>query len=233
MADNTKLRIVMFPWLAFGHMIPWLQLAKLIAQKAYWLPIIARQLGIPHGFFSIFNAAVLGYLGPPSALINRTDHDLNTPEDYTRQPKWVPFPTTVALRLFEARRIFHGITGDESNVSDFYRFDIHRKPVIPVGQLPTTADDAREETDTWRWIKEWLDKQEKGSIVYVAFGSEAQPSQDELTEIAFGNSVAESLRLVVVEEEGKFYREKAMEMRGLSGDRGRQDQYMDNFLEAS
>ncbi|KAJ0035460.1 hypothetical protein Pint_26420 [Pistacia integerrima] len=270
MADNTKLRIAMFPWLAFGHMIPWLQLAKLIAQKASWLPTIARQLGIPHGFFSIFNAAVLGYFGPPSALINRADHDLNTPEDYTRQPKWVPFPTTVAFRLFEARRIFHGITGDESNVSDSYRFgetlrscdiipirscvdfepewlkvleDIHRKPVIPVGQLPTTADDAGEETDTWRWIKEWLDKQEKGSTVYVAFGSEAQPSQEELTKIAFGlelsglpffwvlkkrlgpadtkNSVAESLRLVVVEEEGKFYREKAMEMRGLFGDRDR------------
>ncbi|KAJ0040248.1 hypothetical protein Pint_27711 [Pistacia integerrima] len=457
MADNTKLRIAMFPWLAFGHMIPWLQLAKLIAQKgheiifistsrnidrlpklspnlasfihfvklplpqvenlpenaeatmdlhyddvwylkqaydrlqepmkhllqslspdwifydftAYWLPTIARQLDIPHGFFSIFTAAVLGYLGPPSALINRADHDLNTPEDYTRQPKWVPFPTTVAFRLFEARRVFHVITGDESNVSDFYRIgetlrscdiiairscvdfgpewlrvleDIHRKPVIPIGQLPTTADDGGEETGTWRWIKEWLDKQEKGSVVYVAFGSEAKPSQEELTEIAFGlelsglpffwvlkkrlgpadtklielpdgfeeqtkgrgvvctswapqvkilahdsvggflshsgwssvvealqfgralvlltcfadqgliakqlaekkigyvvpreegdgsftrDSVAESLRLVVVEEEGKFYREKAMEMKGLFGDRDRQNQYVDNFL---
>jgi hypothetical protein len=35
-------------------------------------------------------------------------------------------------------------------------------------------------------MKAWLDMQSKGSVVYVAFGSEAKPSQTELTEIAFG-----------------------------------------------
>ncbi|KAJ0097821.1 hypothetical protein Patl1_28346 [Pistacia atlantica] len=334
MADNTKLRIAMFPWLAFGHMIPWLQLAKLIAQKGHEIIFISTSRNIDRlpklsptlASFIHFvklplpqvenlpeNAEAtmdLHYDDPPSALINRADHDLNTPEDYTRQPKWVPFPTTVAFRLFEARRVFHAITGDESNVSDFYRIgetlrscdiiairscvdfgpewlkvleDIHRKPVIPIGQLPTTADDGGEETGTWRWIKEWLDKQEKGSVVYLAFGSEAKPNTKlielpdgfeertkgrgvvctswapqvkilahdsvgliakQLAEKKIGyvvpreegdgsftrDSVAESLRLVVVEEEGKFYREKAMEMKGLFGDRDRQDQYVDNFL---
>ncbi|KAL5755268.1 hypothetical protein ACOSP7_023488 [Xanthoceras sorbifolium] len=320
---------------------------------AFWLPDLARQLRIRSGFFSIFTRRFL---------------------DYTRIPKWIRFPTTVAICLFEARKIFHLIKGDGSNVSDLYRFghaiqncdviavrscmdfepewlnllaELHPKPVVPVGQLPTTDNDAEEETET-QWantklklytntIKEWLDKQEKGSVVYIAFGSEAKPSQKELNEIALGlelsglpffwvlkkrlgpadsdlielpdgfeertkgrgivctfwapqlkilahgsvggflthsgwssvvealqfgraliiltfyadqcinakvleekkvgyliprnevdgsftsNAVAESLKLVLVDEEGKIYRDKAKEMRGLFGDRDRQD----------
>ncbi|KAL5753312.1 hypothetical protein ACOSQ2_023819 [Xanthoceras sorbifolium] len=456
MAENGKLRIAMFPWLAFGHMIPWLELSKLIAQRghqiffistprnidrlpklspelassihfvklpmphvdnlpenaeattdisyeqvwylkqafdslqqpmkgllqsvapdwvfydfvAFWLPDLARQLRIRNGFFSIVTAAFLGYFGPSSVMINGDD-DLKTPEDYTRIPKWIRFPTTVAICLFEARKIFNLIKGDGSNVSDLYRAghiikncdviavrscmdfepewlnlleELHPNPVIPVGQLPTTDNYAEEETDSWRSIKEWLDKQEKGSVVYIAFGSEAKPSQEELNEIALGlelsglpffwvlkkrlgpadsdlielpdgfeertkgrgvvctfwapqvkilahdsiggflthsgwssvvealqfgraliiltfyadqcinakvleekkvgyliprnevdgsftsNAVAESLKLVLVDEEGKIYRDKAKEMRGLFGDRDKQDRYLDNFL---
>jgi UDP:flavonoid glycosyltransferase YjiC (YdhE family) len=44
------------------------------------------------------------------------------------------------------------------------------------------------------------------------------------------DSVAESLRLVMVSEEGKMYRDKAKEMSGLFGDRDRQDKYVDNIL---
>ncbi|KAL7175003.1 hypothetical protein ACSBR2_028748 [Camellia fascicularis] len=32
---DRKLHVVMFPWLAFGHMIPYLDLAKFIAQKGH------------------------------------------------------------------------------------------------------------------------------------------------------------------------------------------------------
>ncbi|KAG5226161.1 UDP-glycosyltransferase 91A [Salix suchowensis] len=42
------------------------------------------------------------------------------------------------------------------------------------------------ENQTWRSMKDWLDKKKKGSVVYIAFGSEAKPSQVELTEIALG-----------------------------------------------
>jgi hypothetical protein len=44
------------------------------------------------------------------------------------------------------------------------------------------------------------------------------------------DSVAESLRLVIVEEEGKAYRDKAKEMKGLFGDSDTQDRYVDSFL---
>ncbi|KAJ4825327.1 hypothetical protein Tsubulata_002661 [Turnera subulata] len=453
MADNFQLHVAMFPWLAFGHMIPYLELAKLIAQKGhkisfistprnidrlpklpphlsplinlvklplpridnllegaevtsdvryeevkylklaydglkeplttfletshpdwilydflpYWLPELASRLGISNGFFSIFIAAMVAYVKPPYLVEYRT-----TPEDFTVPPKWIPFPTTVAFRLFEALKLFnHSVSAEESHVTDVYRLEkvlkgcdmiavrgckefepewlqlleeLHGKPVLPVGFLPTTEYDAGEETETWRSVKEWLDKQEKGKVVYVAFGSEAKPSQDELTEIALGlelsglpffwvlkkrrglvdtepielpdgfeertkgrgivcttwapqlkilghdavggflthsgwssvvealqnqralvlltfladqgvnarvleekkiaysiprndsdgsftrDSVAESLRMVIVEEEGKLYRDKAREMSSLFGDRDRQDRYVDNLL---
>ncbi|XP_059435390.1 UDP-glycosyltransferase 91A1-like [Corylus avellana] len=453
-SDEKKLHIAMFPWLAFGHMIPYLELAKLIASKGhrisfistprnvdrlpklpptlaslidfvklplphveylpdnaeatidvplnlvpflkkaydalqdsmtlfledsrpdwllydfapYWLPAIARNLGIPSAFFSIFTAACLGFLGTKAQMGER-----KSPEDYTVPPPWAPFPTTVSFRLFEVLKIFdQGVTGVEEEVSDIYRFgevlqgcdvvavrscmefepewlslleDLNRKPVLPVGQLPTTAYDSEDDTDSWRWMKAWFDRQSKRSVVYVAFGSEAKPSQTELSEIALGleqselpffwvlrtrkgpadtevielpegfeertkergivctswapqlkilahesvggflthsgwssvveslqferplilltfyadqglnakvldekkigyliprneqdgsftwDSVAESLRLVTVEEEGKAYRDKAKEMKRLFGDRDSQNRYVDSFID--
>ncbi|KAL0009801.1 hypothetical protein SO802_004909 [Lithocarpus litseifolius] len=120
----------------------------------------------------------------------------------------------VTMRFFEVMKVFQGgISSDKSDVSDIFRVvevldgcdivavrssmefepewlrvleDLHRKPVLPVGQLPTVVYDNGDETETWLWMKDWLDKQAKGSVVFVAFGSEAKPSQEELTEIALG-----------------------------------------------
>ena len=451
---KKKLHIAMFPWLAFGHMISYLELAKLMAQKGhhisfistprnidrlpkltpslashidlmrlplphaenlledaeatidvpnnkvpylkkaydalqdsmarflqdshpdwllydfapYWLPSIARKLGISNAFFSIVTAAFLSFVGSKAHFGERKN-----PEDFTVPPTWVPFPTTVTMRFFEVMKIFQGgISSDKSDVSDIFRVvevldgcdivavrssmefepewlcvleDLHRKPVLPVGQLPTAVYDNGDESETWLWMKDWLDKQAKGSVVYVAFGSEAKPSQEELIEIALGleqsklpfflvlrtrrgqadtelielpegfeertkgqglvctswvrqlkilahdsiggffthsgwssvvealqferalilltfnadqginakvledkhigyliprneqdgsftrDSVAKSLRLVIVEEEGKIYRDKAKEMKALFGDRTSQDRYLDSFLD--
>ncbi|KAD7117620.1 hypothetical protein E3N88_04888 [Mikania micrantha] len=43
MADNgdDKLHIAMFPWLAFGHLLPFLQLAKLMASKGHKISFIS------------------------------------------------------------------------------------------------------------------------------------------------------------------------------------------------
>lgn len=302
MADQDgKLHIVMFPWLAFGHMIPFLELTKLIAQKghkvsfvstprnidrlpklppslaslinfvklplppiqnlpenaeatidlpyddvrylkqahdglreslakfleescpdwvlfdfdAYWVPEVASELGVSAAFFSICIAAFVGFLGPGPSDVKyekRTEA-----EEFTVRPAWVKFETPVAFRLYEILRIFNdGVAGDEENVSDLFRLlssaencdilavrscsefepewlnvleEIHGKPVIPVGQLATTAYDVGDDDDTnesWNEMKRWLDNQDTGSVVYVAFGSEVKPSQLELTEIALG-----------------------------------------------
>ncbi|XP_028087822.1 UDP-glycosyltransferase 91A1-like [Camellia sinensis] len=65
--------------------------------------------------------------------------------------------------------------------------EIQQKAIILVGQLPpmlNSGDD--DDNEEWKAMKEWLDKQSKGSMVYVAFESEAKLSQAEVTEIALG-----------------------------------------------
>lgn len=296
---DGKLHIVMFPWLAFGHMIPYLELSKLIAKKGhkisfvstprnidrlpklpsdispnvnfvklslpktknlpedaeattdlpydsvkylkiaydglqepltqfleisspvwivhdftpYWLKPITDKLKIKTAFFSIFIAAFTGFMAGPFGApgVTRT-----RPEDFIVPPNWVSFDTTVAFKYFEIMRIFnHSIEKeDESLVTDAFRLDvvcrdcdvlairssyefepewlklletIHNKPVIPVGQLPTTTYDDTQTGKEWEEaIKPWLDQQSKGSVIYIAFGSEAKPSQAEVTTIALG-----------------------------------------------
>ena len=45
-SNEKKLHIAMFPWLAFGHMIPYLELAKLIAQKGHRISFISTPRNI-------------------------------------------------------------------------------------------------------------------------------------------------------------------------------------------
>ncbi|KAK9285240.1 hypothetical protein L1049_024429 [Liquidambar formosana] len=463
-SEDCKLHIVMYPWLAFGHMIPFLELAKTISQKghrvsfistprnidrlpklppnlvplinfvklplppvenlpenaeatndipsnkdpylkvafdglqdpitrfletsdpdwvvydlAYWLCPIAAKLGVSCAFFSVFTASSISFGGLPtsSAVMDGGDGDpRREPEHFTVPPSWVPFPTNVAMRLYEAKKIFRLMGKNVSNVSgvsDMFRFksavtgcdvfslrsclevepewlnllgEIQSKPVFPVGLLPLTVQDSGDEKDeTWRRISEWLNKHDKGSVVYVGLGSEVRPTQDEFTELALGlelsglpffwalrkpphsdeydpvelpggfkdrtkgrgivwtswapqlrilahdsvggflthcgwssiiealqfgralimlplwgdqglnarvfeekevgigvprdeedgsftrKSIAESLKLVMVDEEGKIYRDKAKEMKKIFGDKERQSQYIDDFVE--
>ena len=294
MAGDKNLHIVFFPWLAFGHMIPYLELCKLIAQKghrvsfvstprnidrlpklpphlspflrfvgiplpqvenlppcaeattdvpfeqvqylkkaydglkqplaeflrtsdadwvlcdfvSYWLgQEIGPSLGIKTALFSIFIPECLVFFGA------RSGDKRTKPEDFTVPPEWVPFPTTVAFRYFEVMKIFDSVAGNITGVSDLDRFkinvrysdvvvvracpefnqdwievlgDICGKTVFPIGQLPTSEYDSGDENPAWQPIKQWLDQQPKGLVVYVAFGSEAKPNQHELTEIALG-----------------------------------------------
>jgi hypothetical protein len=216
MADEPqKLRIAMFPWLAFGRMIPYLELGKLIARKGhrisfisnprnierlpkirpdlthsiifvklplphvenlpenaeatmdvpshmiphlkkahdglqqplshfletsapdwiiydfapYWLPPIATKLGIFRAFCSVSSAATWCFF--PIGTRTSDAHYPRTrtePEHFTVPPKWIPFSTKVAYRLFEAKKIFaytkdHNVSG-VSDVSDGFRVEM-------------------------------------------------------------------------------------------------------------
>ncbi|XP_028116937.1 UDP-glycosyltransferase 91A1-like [Camellia sinensis] len=70
--------------------------------------------------------------------------------------------------------------------------EIQQKVIIPA-RYPHPMLNFRDYDDNeeWKAMKEWLDKQSKGSVVYVAFGSEAKPSQAEVTEIALGLELSE------------------------------------------
>jgi hypothetical protein len=298
MADHSKkLHIAMFPWLAFGHLIPFLELGKLIAQKGHhisfistprnierlpkippdltpsitfvkltlphvenlpenaeatmdvpyhiipylqkahdglqqplshfletsapdwiihdfaphWLPPIAFKLGISRAFFSIFSASFLCNLGPSKSSVTDAYEPRTEPKHFTVPPKWVPFPTKIAYRLFEAKKMFESFEENTSVVSVMARVltiylgadalavktcteiegewmkllgEIHDIPVIPVGLLPPSTQEIGD--STWGTIGEWLDHQEKGSVVFIALGSEIQPTQQDFTELALG-----------------------------------------------
>ncbi|GAA0165347.1 glycosyltransferase [Lithospermum erythrorhizon] len=299
MEEIGELHLVMFPWLAFGHMIPYLDLSKLLAQKGhkisfvstprnidrlpnlssliqfvklplphvdnlpdnaectidlpidqvkylkiafdgleealvkflqdsspdwvihdfapYWLAPTASKLNISTAHFSAFAPPALGFLGPIQEL-KGVDMVRTKPEDCTVKPKWVTFESSVAFRLYEILQVFdHTMVEVDDNVSDIFRTgvvlenvdlvivrgcsdfepewlklfeELYKKPVIPVGQLsPSTfdSDDGNSaKDDAWKESKDWLDRQTRGSVVFVGFGSEVKLTQDQLSAIALG-----------------------------------------------
>ncbi|KAI3794443.1 hypothetical protein L1987_37075 [Smallanthus sonchifolius] len=181
----------------------------------YWLPSVAAGLGISRAFFSIVNAWFFAFMGPlPDDLINNSDHK-TTAEGFLTPPKWVPFPTKLCYRKHEVDWMVGGFSVNASGVSDVYRsgmvlkgsdcmfirhcyeFEpkwltllekLHHLPVVPVGLMPpetaTNIGDGKD--DTWVMVKKWLDGQQIGRVVYVAFGSEVMVSESDLAELALG-----------------------------------------------
>ncbi|CAN4081977.1 unnamed protein product [Withania somnifera] len=177
---------------------------------SHWLPKRARDLGISCAFFSLFTAATMAFFGPPWALLN---DERSIPEDYTVVPKWIPFKASVNYRLHEIKKNFEA-PASESGTSDGERFgasidgsdvvlfrtcvefepewfnlvsELFQKPVLSIGVLPPSLEENLVSNDTrWSGIKNWLDKQNQNSVVYVALGTEATLSQKELNELALG-----------------------------------------------
>jgi hypothetical protein len=179
----------------------------------YWLPEIATKLGISSVFFSIFNAWTISFSGPSSSAMLNGDDPRTEPQHLTVPPKWVTFPSKVAFRIHEAKRLLDQIEVNSSGVTDVFRWgsvlagcdviavrscleleadflrlveDLHCKPVIPVGLPPSTQSRESGVDEKWVTISEWLDKQTQGSVVYIAFGSELTINQNEITELALG-----------------------------------------------
>ncbi|KAM7257585.1 hypothetical protein ACFE04_013326 [Oxalis oulophora] len=178
---------------------------------SHWLPAVALELGISRAFFSLFNASCLAFIGPPNVLVNGADLRL-TSEDFTRVPEWITFESNVAYRLYEISKYVNrededvitepsdsvrfGISIKESDVvfvrsSDELEFEyfqllrkMYEKPVIATGFFPPL--DGGDRDDKWDLIKDWLDKQAVSSVVYVAFGTEASLSCEEVSEMAIG-----------------------------------------------
>ncbi|XP_072999098.1 UDP-glycosyltransferase 91C1-like [Typha latifolia] len=184
----------------------------IVDYAAHWVPAIASEFDVPCAYFSAFNAAALGFMGPPQSLMG-ISNTRTTPEQFTEVPEWVNFLTTVAYRGYEAREMFEpGALPDASGVSEAYRFgktiqdcqivavrscsefeqewfnlleQIYRKPVIPVGFLPPLQRETRF-LEEWKSTLNWLEKQTQRSVVFAAFGSEAKLTSALVREIALG-----------------------------------------------
>lgn len=305
--STKKLHIVMFPWLAFGHIIPFLELSKLIAQKGhqisfistprnidrlpivpsqfsnsitfvqiplpqidglpkdaeatmdikteeiiylkkamdgmekevtnfleinppdwiiqdfaqYWLAPISTRLGISRIYYSIVNAWFISFFGSIENMINTNIcTSLPTLEELLVPPRWVPFETKAAYRRHEARWLVGSSQKNVSGVSDIHRLgitiqgldaiivrhchefegqwlklleDLHHMLVLPTGLMPPVVENNNDEkNESWTSIKEWLDEKPKGSVIYVALGSEVTVDSSGINELARGLELSAS-----------------------------------------
>lgn len=186
---------------------------------SHWLPEAAEKLGIFRVHFSILPAWFHGFYGSVDDIINGTG-SRKTAEDFTVPAPWAPFENKVAYRMYEIYRIFRPGQKNPSGVSDGYRAgmtikgadaiifrycyefegewlnllnEIYKKPVIPVGLMPPElkANPTDESNESWISIKSFMENKTKGSVIYVALGSEVALSQQELTELALGLELSE------------------------------------------
>ncbi|CAN1829083.1 UDP-glycosyltransferase 91A1 [Linum perenne] len=188
----------MFPWLAFGHILPFLNLAKLIARNGHKISFIStprnidRLPQIPNNLPISFVKLPLPQIEslPPTAeatsdlsieqvaYLKKAYDLLQTPlADFlsSSRPDWI---------LFDYVPFWLPNLARELSIPTVY-FSIFLASVMAYVSPPPGEADYRRTA-----IQKWLDKQERGSVVYVAFGSEAKLSQDELTELATGLEIS-------------------------------------------
>ncbi|XP_065862835.1 UDP-glycosyltransferase 91C1 [Euphorbia lathyris] len=184
---------------------------------SHWLPSLTSDLGISSAFFSLFTGAALSFIGPQPLLM--TDGDSrSTAEDFTVVPAWVPFESNIKYRVHEVSKYVEKTEEDKTGPSDSVRFGfaignadlviirsspefepewfelfgkLSGKPVIPIGFLPPLTEEDEEDKE-WIRMKEWLDKKEAKSVVYVGLGSEAALTREEVQRLAIGLEKSES-----------------------------------------
>nr|XP_045087572.1 UDP-glycosyltransferase 91B1 [Aegilops tauschii subsp. strangulata] len=190
----------------------------------YWLPPIAEQHKVPCALLYICPPFV-AFIGPTAA---NEAHPRTTAEDLMAQPRWIPFPTTIAHRLHEAKDMLT-FPANASGPSDACRLwqteqrcplvilrgsrevdgplcgpflaDLFGKPVALCGLLApydaalaaqeTVDDESESQGFGYRMsLMRWLDEQPARSVIYVAFGREAQLTRHHVRELALGLELA-------------------------------------------
>ncbi|CBI40857.3 unnamed protein product, partial [Vitis vinifera] len=134
----------------------------------HWLPPVLDEHGVSRSFFSIYGASTLCFAGSTSIMLGSGDPRKEL-HQFAVPPPWVPFPSNLGLPPFQMKRILGYDQPNLSGVSDSYRMGsvISACDVVAVRSwlLPPLAPVSGED-DSWIPILEWLDKQEKASVVY-------------------------------------------------------------------
>ncbi|KAL0927925.1 hypothetical protein M5K25_002149 [Dendrobium thyrsiflorum] len=158
-------------------------------QARSWAPALASRFSLNSALFAVFNAASIAFLDRVAIY--------DSPEKLATSSDLFPFPTTVALRRFEALQIGPILPkkkdqqGNELMLTRTFKefeakwINLLGENCIPVGFLPPSFE-REEESETWMRICEWLDEQKEHSVIYVAFGSEVILTREQIDEIALG-----------------------------------------------
>ncbi|WVZ17412.1 hypothetical protein V8G54_010394, partial [Vigna mungo] len=161
----------------------------------YWLPPISSKLGISCISFSIFSASGMTYF---LESIRRTTSGSESswgkdiPEEHNESNESGVSDVFRVLKTYDAAQVIapRSCMEIEGEALKVYK-SMYSKPVIPVGLLPPSLQFSEDRNDeNWDTILKWLDKQEEGSVMYVAFGSEVTLSDEEFTEISMGIEIS-------------------------------------------
>ncbi|KAF2285303.1 hypothetical protein GH714_042345 [Hevea brasiliensis] len=161
MLGSNKLHIAMFPWLAFGHMIPYLELAKLIAIKGHQVSFTStpRNIDSPPKLHPNL-VPLITFVKLPLPWVDGLPAKAEATSD-------VPYDTVQYLK-----KAYDGNISDSSDMDRLQEVmrrceivavrsckefkpewlqlleDIHGKPFIPVGMLPNTEYENDVQIDT-------------------------------------------------------------------------------------
>jgi hypothetical protein len=88
--------------------------------------LIATMLGISRAFYNVSSAATWCFFPTGTRTLDTHYPRLRTePKHFTVPPKWVPFSTKVAYRLFEGKKIFaYAKDYNVSGVPDGFRVEV-------------------------------------------------------------------------------------------------------------
>ncbi|CAL4979743.1 unnamed protein product [Urochloa decumbens] len=205
------LRIVICPWLAFGHMLPYLELAERLASRGHRVSYVStprnlarlpplRQLA-GDGAVDLVALTLPRVEGLPDGAESTND----VPGDRL-EPLWQAFD---ALAAPFADYLAAACAAGESARPDWVlgssptrstteppsspASTACRKPLVPLGLLPPSPDGGRaagaaHEDDNA--AVRWLNLQPAKSVVYVALGSEVLLRVELVHELAYGLELA-------------------------------------------
>ncbi|KAF9663342.1 hypothetical protein SADUNF_Sadunf17G0039900 [Salix dunnii] len=126
-----------------------------------WIPGIAAKFGVSSGYFSVYSASTLAFIGLANEL--KYPQMRMKPEDFTVVPEWIRFPSLVAHRPDRAAVMFHnmnspGVSGKSTDHRKFKEAyidileELYQKPVFPIGLLPwNTVKDKINHPDLPNW----------------------------------------------------------------------------------
>ncbi|KAI5661187.1 hypothetical protein M9H77_20510 [Catharanthus roseus] len=120
-APTTSLKILMFPWLAFGHIFPFLQLAKKLSDRGFYIYMCSTPINLD----SIKNKIPQNYSSSIQLIDLHLPHSPQLPPPLHTTNALPPhLMTTLKIALFEARPELCEIIG--SIKPDLIIYDAHQ-----------------------------------------------------------------------------------------------------------